>query len=181
MLNFGTFQKFTFGSLLNVYVSWLLLSAPLSYFSHTSSLWTIWKLHRTICVVNVSSKVNLHSTSKSAILPSSGRSHDRHCSKRIFKNDRALWDIPIIEIEQQILQNNHFDWIPWRPCRLAPWSSCRSYATARPGTYICPAYKSPLPQLLLPTSATEGGIPLPLSSCCLYPCSCLCGISPRLL
>src|SRR6218665_2651665 len=41
----------------------------------------------------------------------------------------------------------------------------------RPEAYICPAYKSPLPQLLLPTSATQGGIPLPLSSCCLYPYS----------
>src|SRR6218665_214447 len=48
-------------------------------------------------------------------------------------------------------------------------------------TYICPAYKS-LPQLLIPTSATQGGIPLLLSSCCLvYPCSRLYGISPRLL
>src|SRR6218665_3049811 len=51
----------------------------------------------------------------------------------------------------------------------------------KPGAYICPAYKSPLPQLLLPTSKTQGGIPLHLSSCCLCPCSRLCGISPRLL
>src|SRR6218665_818951 len=50
-----------------------------------------------------------------------------------------------------------------------------------PGAYICPAYKSHLPQLLLPTSETQGGIPLPLSICCLCPCSRLCGISPRLL
>src|SRR6218665_3376011 len=56
-----------------------------------------------------------------------------------------------------------------------------TWGDPRPGAYICPAYKSPLPQLLLPTSATQGGIPLPFSSCCLYHCSCLCGISPRLL
>src|SRR6218665_3044677 len=34
------------------------------------------------------------------------------------------------------------------------------------GAYIYPAYKSSLPQLLLPTSAHQ--LPLPLSSCCLY-------------
>src|SRR6218665_2910798 len=51
----------------------------------------------------------------------------------------------------------------------------------RPGAYICPAFKSPLPQLLLPTSATQGGIPLPLFTCCLYPCSRLCGISPQMM
>jgi len=56
----------------------------------------------------------------------SGKSHDRQCSKTILENDRALWGVPLIEIEQQILQNNHFDCIPWHPlplgalCRLAP-------------------------------------------------------------
>src|SRR6218665_3592784 len=62
------------------------------------------------------------------------RSFYQQCSKKIFDNYRALWGISLKEIEQRILQNNHFDSIPWRPLPLGALSqslhlASRSYAT----------------------------------------------------